>query len=87
MIDKNSGVALGLVVGEAYDRAEDPGRQAAKDLGDEIIVIQGEELDRWKAATQPTIDAWIEERTEAGDDGQALLDAARRLIEKHSNEG
>ncbi len=84
VIDDNSGIPLALAVGEAWDRAEEPGRQAAKDLGDAFIVIEGAELERWKAATRPVIDAWIDERTRAGDDGKALVEAAEGLIAKHS---
>ncbi|MCW5700924.1 MAG: TRAP transporter substrate-binding protein, partial [Rhodospirillales bacterium] len=84
VIDDNSGAGLAISIGEAWDAAEAPGRKAAEDLGDEFFVIEGDELERWKSATKPTIDAWVKERTEAGDDGQALLDAARGLIEKYS---
>jgi TRAP-type transport system periplasmic protein len=84
VIDDNSGIPLALEVGEAWDKAEVPGRQAAKDLGDQFYVIDGAELERWKAGTQPVIDAWVAERNKAGDDGQALLDSARGLIAKYS---
>jgi TRAP-type C4-dicarboxylate transport system substrate-binding protein len=84
VIDDNSGIPLALEVGEAWDKAEVPGRQAAKDLGDQFYVIDGAELERWKAGTQPVIDAWVAERNKAGDDGQALLDGARGLIAKYS---
>jgi TRAP-type C4-dicarboxylate transport system substrate-binding protein len=84
VIDDNSGIPLALEVGEAWDKAEVPGRQAAKDLGDRFYVIDGAELERWKAGTQPVIDAWVAERNKAGDDGQALLDGARGLIAKYS---
>jgi TRAP-type transport system periplasmic protein len=84
VIDDNSGIPLALEVGEAWDKAEEPGRQAAKDLGDQFYVIEGAELERWKAGTQPVIDAWVAERNKAGDDGQALLDSARGLIAKYS---
>ena len=83
VIDDNSGVELALVVGEAWDAAEKPGRKAAQDLGDEFILVEGAELERWKTGTQPIVDQWVRERSEAGDDGQALLDAARRLISKY----
>jgi TRAP-type C4-dicarboxylate transport system substrate-binding protein len=84
VIDDNSGIELALAVGEAWDKAEEPGRRAARDLGDQFFVIEDAELERWKAATQPVIDEWVVERTKAGDDGQALLDNARGLIEKYS---
>ena len=84
VIDDNSGIELALAVGEAWDKAEEPGRRAARDLGDQFFVIEGAELERWKAATRPVVDEWVAERTKAGDDGQALLDNARGLIEKYS---
>jgi TRAP-type C4-dicarboxylate transport system substrate-binding protein len=85
VIDDNSGIPLALEVGEAWDKAEEPGRQAAKDLGDEFFVIEGAELQRWKDGTQPVIDAWVAERTKTGDDGAALLKGAQDLIVKYGN--
>ncbi|MBK8907098.1 MAG: TRAP transporter substrate-binding protein [Rhodospirillales bacterium] len=84
VIDDNAGIELALKVGEAWDKAEEPGRKAAADLGHAFYVIDGAELDRWKAATKPAIDEWVKERAAAGDDGQALLDAAEALIDQYS---
>lgn len=85
VIDDNSGIELALQVGEAWDKAEEPGRKAAADLGDAFYVIDGAELERWKAATEPAIEEWVKARDAAGDDGQALLDAAEKLIDQYSN--
>lgn len=84
IISNNSGIQLALTVGEAWDKAEEPGRQAARDLGNSFYEIDDAELHRWKQATRPVLDQWVKQRTDAGDDGQALLDAARRLVTKYS---
>jgi TRAP-type C4-dicarboxylate transport system substrate-binding protein len=84
VMDANAGIPLALQIGAVWDEAEDQAREATRALGDEIITIEGAEYERWKTATQPVIDQWVAERTAAGDDGQALLDAARELIAQYS---
>ena len=61
MIDNNSGLALAQRIGKVWDEAEGPGRQAAEEVGAEFYVIEGDELERWKAASQPVIEAWTEQ--------------------------
>jgi TRAP-type transport system periplasmic protein len=84
VIDDNSGMALAKQVGKVWDDAEAPGRQAAEELGHDFYVIDGAELERWKEATSPVIDAWIEQMTASGQDGAALVEEARSLIEQYS---
>lgn len=86
VIDDNSGLDLALEIGATWDDAEEPGRQAAREEGDAFDIIEGEELKRWQEATQPVIEDWVAERNAAGDDGEALLSAARELIESYSQE-
>jgi TRAP-type transport system periplasmic protein len=86
VIDDNSGTALAKQIGKLWDDAEAPGRQAAADLGDAFYTIEGEELARWQAATDPVMQSWIAEMNAAGKDGQALVDAARALIASYAGE-
>jgi TRAP-type C4-dicarboxylate transport system substrate-binding protein len=86
VIDANSGIALAQQIGKVWDAAEQPGRQAAADLGDAFYTIEGEELARWQAATAGVMEGWIAERDAAGQDGQALVDAARALIARYAGE-
>ncbi|WP_026988653.1 TRAP transporter substrate-binding protein [Fodinicurvata fenggangensis] len=84
VIDDNSGIDLALEIGATWDKAEEPGREAAREEGHAFDIIEGKELQRWREASQPVIDAWIAERDESGDDGAALLSTARQLIEQYS---
>jgi TRAP-type C4-dicarboxylate transport system substrate-binding protein len=84
VIDDNSGMALAEKIGKVWDEAEEPGRQAAEELGDAFYVIEGDELERWKEASQPVIEAWIEQMDASGQDGAALVEEARSLIEQYS---
>jgi TRAP-type transport system periplasmic protein len=85
VIDDNSGLALAQKIGKVWDEAEAPGRQAAEAVGAEFYVIEGAELERWKEASQPVIDAWIEQMSANGQDGAALVEEARSLIEHYES--
>ncbi len=76
VIDRNSGDNFIKEIGKAWDDAELPGLQQAKELGHSIVKLAPEEKARWKKATQPVIDAWIA----ATPNGRALYDKAVSLI-------
>ncbi len=79
VIDKNSGDNFIGEVGKAWDDAEVPGLQQAKELGHEITRLSPEEKARWQKTTRPVVDAWI-----AGTpNGQKLYDEAVALIAKY----
>ncbi|MFV0299822.1 MAG: TRAP transporter substrate-binding protein [Paracoccus sp. (in: a-proteobacteria)] len=80
VIDDNSGAALAALAGQAFDAAEAEERQKAVDAGHTITVIPPEALAEWQSATQPVIDAWVKSMTDAGHDGQAMLDDARAML-------
>jgi TRAP-type C4-dicarboxylate transport system substrate-binding protein len=84
VIDDNSGMALARQIGKVWDEAEGPGLQAAEATGAEFYVIDGAEFERWKQASQPAIDAWIEQMDASGQDGAALVEEARSLIAQYS---
>lgn len=76
--------------GEAWDRADEEGREFILNLDPprEIITLDDAEEDRWVAAVQPVLDAYVAEATEAalpGDeflaDVQARVDEAREESE------
>jgi TRAP-type transport system periplasmic protein len=83
VIDNNSGMALAQKIGKVWDEAEEPGRQAAEEVGAEFYVIEGDELERWKEASQPVIEAWTQQMSANGQDGAALVEDARSLIEQY----
>ena len=86
VIDDNSGMALAQKAGQIWDQAEAPGRQAAEALGDAIYRIEGEELDRWRVAAEPAIEAWVAAMNQQGKDGEALLADARSRVSEYANE-
>jgi TRAP-type C4-dicarboxylate transport system substrate-binding protein len=84
VIDDNSGLALSVEAGGKWDEWDQLGRDAVASQNGQVTKVDGAELEAWKAATAPVIDKWIAERTAAGDDGAALVKAARELIAKHA---
>lgn len=76
-IDKFSGAAFSTVFGEAFDGQNARVRAATVEEGRvNIITPDQATLDAWKAATQPSIDAWVAETK----DGAALLEAYRAAL-------
>ena len=82
VIDANSGAALAEIAGAAFDAAEQDERQKALDAGNSITLIPEGDLTPWRDASQPVIDAWVQSMTDAGHDGQAMLDDARAMLDK-----
>ena len=80
VIDDNSGAALAAIAGPAFDNAENVERQKFVDAGASITVIPEDQLQPWKDATQPVVDAWVKAMNDAGHDGQAMLDDARAML-------
>lgn len=84
VIDNNSGLALAKQIGAIWDQADNPGREAAKKAGNQFNTIEGEELERWKQASQPVIDNWIKAMDEQGLNGQQMYEDAKALVTKYS---
>ncbi|PLX59952.1 TRAP transporter substrate-binding protein [Sedimenticola selenatireducens] len=84
VIDNNSGLALAKQIGAIWDQADNPGREAAKKAGNQFKTIEGEELERWKQASQPVIDNWIKAMDEQGLNGQQMYEDAKALVTKYS---
>ncbi len=81
IIDENSGIKVAGAFGAAMDRADIVSRQYAQNLGNNIIVLDEEETNRWKEAAQKTIDQWIDNTP----NGQELYEAAKNLVAKYSD--
>lgn len=80
VIDDNSGANLAPLAGKALDEAEAAERQKALDAGGTVTVIPEADLAAWKERTQPVFDAWVKTVTDAGQNGQAILDDARAAL-------
>lgn len=86
VIDQNSGIEYATRMGEIWDTATDPARQAAVDNGNTVITLSEEERERWKEAVQPAYQAWIETMNERGYDGEALFEALQEITAKYGRE-
>jgi TRAP-type C4-dicarboxylate transport system substrate-binding protein len=84
VIDANSGRALSGQIGKAFVQGDVEGK---KTIGKNAVnVIAKAELENWKKAGQPVIDAWVADVTSKGANGKQLLDDARALIAKDAAE-
>jgi TRAP-type C4-dicarboxylate transport system substrate-binding protein len=86
VIDQNSGANIAAEIGQVWMDVEEPGLQAAKDAGNEIILWPNADKPQWQEAVQPAIDRWLAEMADAGIDGQALLEAATAAVKAHSDQ-
>lgn len=84
IIDANSGLEFSAFAGRTMEEYDAPGRAMAEASGNNIIELSPDQVDAWRAASQPTIDNWIAEADAAGIDGTGLLEAATALIAKHN---
>lgn len=83
-IDDNIGVEVAGMFGAAMDAGDVVGERVAREAGNAVVMLDAAEQERWRAAAQPVIDAWIETMDGEGHDGTALVERARELISTHS---
>ncbi|MFC6657750.1 TRAP transporter substrate-binding protein [Roseibium salinum] len=79
VIDSNSGLEFSAFAGKKMQEDDAGPRQAAIDMGNNIIELTPEQAAKWKEAAQGTIDAWIAEMDEKGLDGAGLFKRAQEL--------
>ena len=84
VLDDNSGGYAGGFAGRVMQEQDAPARKVAADRKNNIVRIEGAELQRWKDAAKPVVAAWVAEMNAKGLPGQAMVDDARALIAKHS---
>ena len=84
IIDNNSGMDLARQVGKVWDESEGPGRAAAEKRGNQILVISGKEIEQWRSATRPVIEAWVKRMNKRGLNGEEMLEEAQILIERYT---
>lgn len=85
VIDANSGMEFSAFAGKTMAGADEPSMKLAMERGNNIISLTADQVAAWKDAAAGVEATWIEDLTKAGYDGQAVVDQARALIEKHSN--
>ncbi len=84
VIDANSGLEFSAFAGRTMEEYDAPGRALAEEAGNNIIMLNAEQVAAWRAASQSTIDNWIAEADAAGIDGAGLYEAATALIAKNT---
>ena len=78
IFDEEIGKKLSVIAGGAMDGGDERGRESA--MGNEIIILPDDEVQRWIEKSQTVYEQWIDEADERGFDGQAVVDHARALI-------
>ena len=85
VLDEQTGVAFSAQAGAATKAADAGPRQAAVEMGNNIVTLTTEQAQEWQDAAQPVIDSWIAGADAAGLDGQALVDGARSAVDAASD--
>ncbi len=85
-VDESTGMALAKRMGRLWQDDEETGRNLSVQRGNAIFPLSESERERWRSATTPVIDAWLEKVGAMGHDGEAMLADARRLVAKYANE-
>lgn len=83
VMDDNSGLEFSIFAGGTQSDADVDARQAAVDMGNNIVTLNAEETQVWKDAAQPIYAEWVADMKTKGIDGQALIDEARALMEAY----
>ena len=78
VIDDNSGIELSARMGRIFGEAEAINRKTLPP--DSINIISATEIQKWRKLGEPIVDGWVREISKGGNDGKALLQAARQLI-------
>lgn len=83
VIDANGGAEASAWVGKVWDESAAAARKRAIDRGNRFNTVPATELKKWEKAGQRVYDAWIDDVTDRGYDGKALLKSAHELIQKY----
>jgi len=86
VIDDNSGMEFSAFAGKTQAGSDGPARELAVANGNNIITLTDEQVAEWETAVAPVVENWIADMDKKGIDGQALLDEAKALIEKYTNQ-
>ncbi|AML50644.1 TRAP transporter substrate-binding protein [Falsihalocynthiibacter arcticus] len=81
VIDANSGFETSALAGRAHDTGDIEGKQVMIDAGNEIAEINQEQTELMKALGEEVVAEWIEEVSQKGLDGEALISDARAAVQ------
>ena len=85
-VDNNSGQAAAGMAGTMWDLEAKAVAGAARDRGEPVVVMGGEEAAPWRKATEPVIAAWQKQMKERKLDGDKLLADVHSLLAKYAEE-
>ena len=83
VIDDRSGHRLSALLGWQIDLWERDAQRSVREGGAQVVNVEGDELELWKASSADQIASWIAKRDAAGDNGRMLLEAVRRIAEQY----
>lgn len=86
IIDDNSGPAFADAMGKVWDDVEPIGIQLARDKGNTVTALSTETSAEFATKAEMVGARWIEEVTNNGIDGEALMAKAKAAIAAHSSE-
>ena len=86
VIDDNSGQTAAGMAGAMWDLEASAVAGVARDRGDDVVILSGEELAPWRKATAPVIALWHKQMGERKLDGRSLLAAVNSLLAKYADE-
>ena len=84
VIDANSGLEFSIFAGGVQSDADGPAREAALDLGNNIITVSEADAAEWRTLVEPIYASWIADMEGRGLDGQALIDEAKALMAEYA---
>jgi TRAP-type transport system periplasmic protein len=85
-IEGNSGQAGAGMAGAMWDLEAKAVAGAARDRGEPVVVMSGEEAAPWRKATEPVIATWQKQIKERKLDGDKLLADVHALLAKYAEE-
>jgi TRAP-type transport system periplasmic protein len=84
IIDRNSGMELGALIGRTWDKSAVAARRAEIGDGDKLITLSTEEYSRWQLAGQRVARDWVAEMKAKNVDAVTLLSDAQAALLKYS---
>jgi len=84
VIEAHSGLEFSALAGRTMQEYDAPGRKLAEDAGNDIVVLDEDEVARWRSAAQPVIDRWVADMDDKGRDGNGVVAKARALIDQNT---
>ncbi len=84
VIDANSGINTSGWLGKVQQGGDAAGRKAAQDRGNTLYTAPLADAQAFRRRARQVEVEWADEMTKRGFDGPKLIEAARKLIEKHT---